>query len=173
MPYDWADRDGTHHLRAWPHRSLPRKGFVWFIALTAVALSLPLLAVVGTVILWGLLPFAALAVGGVWYGMHHSYRSGETHEILRLDAEALHLTRRDPGRPDREWRSNPYWVRPILRPGPVEDYLTLTDGQREVELGAFLTPDERRDLHRDLLRRLAELRQPGTGGPQPPTSAGT
>ena len=46
----------------------------------------------------------------------------------------------------------------ILRRGPVESYLTLTDGKREIELGAFLTPQERRHLHDDLLRRLANLR---------------
>ena len=49
-------------------------------------------------------------------------------------------------------------MRPGLRNGPVEAYLTLSDGQREIELGAFLTPDERRDLCDDLMRRLARLR---------------
>ena len=158
MPHDWT-RDGEADLlRAWPHRSLPKRGFVWFIGLTAVALLLPLLAVLGTAVLWGLLPFAVLAVAGVWYGLQRSYRSGATVEMLRLTPESLHLLRRDPGRADREWTTNPYWVRPMLREGPVEDYLTLTDGQREVELGAFLSPDERRLLHGQLLKRLADLR---------------
>ena len=42
--------------------------------------------------------------------------------------------------------------------GPVEDYLTLTDGMREIELGAFLDSAERRALHDDLGRRLAGLK---------------
>ncbi|MFV0385014.1 DUF2244 domain-containing protein [Paracoccus sp. (in: a-proteobacteria)] len=158
MPYEWTDRPDGAELRAWPFRSLPRKGFVWFIGLTSVGLALPLLAVLGTATLWGLLPFMALAIGGVWYALHRSYRSGETSECLHLTRDRLHLSRRDPGRAAREWTANPYWVRAKLREGPVEDYLTLTDGNREIELGAFLTPEERRDLHHQILRRLADLR---------------
>lgn len=158
MPCEWT-RDGDGWLlRLWPYRSLPQRGFVWFIGVTATALALPLLAVLGTTILWGLLPFAVLVVAAIWYALQRSYRSGQTLEILRLTPDRLHLLRQDPGRADREWSTNPYWVRPMLRDGPVEDYLTLTDGQREVELGAFLSPDERRLLHAQLLRRLADLR---------------
>lgn len=159
MPYEWQGDPGTARLRAWPYRSLPRKGFAWVIGITAVALALPLLAVLGSVVLWGLLPFAALTVFGIWFGLQRSYRSGQTHEELEITPDRLTLIRRDPGRPDRLWQTNPYWVRASLRPGPVEDYLTLTDGQREVELGAFLTPDERRTLHGQILRRLAEMRE--------------
>ncbi|MFV0428969.1 MAG: DUF2244 domain-containing protein [Arachnia sp.] len=158
MPYEWTDGPQGAELRAWPYRSLPRRGFVWFIGVTAALLCLPLLAVLGTAILWGLLPFMAMVVAGIWYALHRSYRSGETCEYLRLDRDRLQLTRDDPGRASREWTANPYWVRAILRDGPVEDYLTLTDGGREVELGAFLTPGERRTLHGQILRRLADLR---------------
>lgn len=159
MPYQWQDHgtDGAE-LVAWPYRSLPRRGFVWFIGVTVALLTMPLIAVLGSAVLWGLLPFMALVVWGIWYALQRSYRSGETREVLRLGPSRLDLTRSDPGRPDRNWQTNPYWVRPILRKGPVEDYLTLTDGQREVELGAFLTPEERRTLHDQLLRRLADLR---------------
>ena len=48
MPYRWTDHDAapersgavSHELVAWPHRSLPRSGFVWFIAATAGLLAL-------------------------------------------------------------------------------------------------------------------------------------
>lgn len=161
MPYEWRDNpDGKPgaQLVAWPFRSLPRKGFVWFIGTTVVLLALPLSAVLGRAVLWGLLPFMALTVGGIWYALQRSYRSGETHEVLTLTPGKLSVTRHDPGQTDRHWETNAYWARPILRKGPVEDYLTLTDGQREIELGAFLTPEERRTLHDQLLRRLADLR---------------
>lgn len=164
MPYHWHDQapdmSGAflHRLTLWPHRSLPKRGFVWFIAATAALLSLPILAVLGTQVLWGLLPFMALTVGGVWVAIQRSYRSGQTHEELVLDGARLEVRRHDPDRPERLWQTNSYWVRPSLREGPVEAYLTLTDGQREIELGAFLTPDERRSLCDELLRRLASVR---------------
>ena len=164
MPYKWTDtapEDSgavSYHLLLWPHRSLPLKGFVWFISATAILLVLPVLGTLGRNALWGLLPFQLLAITAIWYALQRSYRSGHTREELRLTTQRLHLRRSDPGQPDREWSANSYWVRVNLRPGPVEDYLTLSDGDREVELGAFLTPPERRDLQLELQQRLARLR---------------
>lgn len=160
MPYEWRktdDNDMSAMLVLWPFRSLPRKGFVWFIGVTAGLLMFPLLAVLGNAALWGVLPFMLVTIWGVWHALQRSYRSGETREVLTLTRDRLSLIRSDPGRSDRQWATNPYWVRPLLRKGPVEDYLTLTDGRREIELGAFLTPEERRSLHDQLLRRLADL----------------
>ena len=164
MPYEWNDTapDDTgaasYRLRLWPYQSLPPRGFVWFIGLTAGFMALPVLAMLGTAVLWGLLPFLLLVIGGVWFAIQHSYRRGEMAEELLLDRRTAQVIRHDPGGGLREWTTNSYWLRPILRRGPVESYLTLTDGQREIELGAFLTPQERRHLHDDLLRRLASLR---------------
>ncbi|WP_423209344.1 DUF2244 domain-containing protein [Paracoccus yeei] len=141
----------------WPHRSLPARGFAWAIGLAAAGLALPLVALVGTAVLWGLLPFAGLAVWGLWAAMRRSYRG--PREALELARDRLRLVRSDPGRADRIWQTNPYWVRVALRTGgPVEDYLTLTDGRREVELAAFLSPEERVALKDDLERRLGALR---------------
>lgn len=170
MPYRWTHPDispaGTHvppqpvALELWPYRSLPRQGFVWVIGLTAGALALPMIALVGTGVLWGLLPFVLLIIWLLWTAIERSYRTGTTHETLLLSWDALVLTRQDPGREDRIWRTNPYWVRIKLREdGPVEDYLTLTDGQREIELGRFLSPEERQSLRKELGQELARLHE--------------
>ena len=42
--------------------------------------------------------------------------------------------------------------------GPVDNYLTLKGGGREIELGAFLSPEERADLHDQILTLLARCR---------------
>lgn len=163
MPYAWQnmapEESGAFSCRLtlWPHRSLSSRGFAWVIGLTATGLALPLLALVGTSVLWGLLPFAGLAVWGLWRAIQRSYDTPQ--EVMLLSRDRLELTRRDPRRPDRNWQTNPYWVRVSLRrDGPVEDYLVLTDGRREVELGAFLAPEERVALRDDLDRRLTRLR---------------
>ena len=42
--------------------------------------------------------------------------------------------------------------------GPIPHYITLKGAGREVELGAFLSEEERVALHDDLRKRLGELR---------------
>ena len=163
MPYDWHVRDdGSRHLVVWRHRSLSPAGFAWAIGAAAVALSLPMIAMVGSAVMWGLLPFAAAALAALWWAVQHGWRGGGPREDMTLERAALELTRHDPGRSPRRWRANPFWVRAALRrDGPVESYLTLTDGVREVELGAFLSADERRQLHAEIVAALGDIRAPG------------
>ena len=66
MPYRWDDdAPGVRRLTIWPHRSLPRSGFAWVIGLAAAGLALPILSMLGRTALWGLLPFAGVAVAGL------------------------------------------------------------------------------------------------------------
>lgn len=163
MPYAWQPDapDGTRRLLIWRHRSLTPQGFVWVMGMTAAALTLPLLAVVGSVVMWGLLPFAVAALAGLWFAVQRDWKGGGPVEEVALTPAVMSVTRRDPGRTDRHWEGNPYWIRLSLRPdGPVEDYLTLSDGRREIELGAFLSPEERRGLQADLSAALARIGRP-------------
>lgn len=166
MPYRWEKRDsGTLVLRVWPHRSLTPRGHAGFVATTAVLLAVPLLAVFGSPALWGLLPFVLAALAGVMLALAHSNRrrGGISEELVLTEGQAR-LRRRDPGRADRLWQANPYWIRVVLRAdGPVEDYLTLAgDNPREVELGAFLSPEERARLAAELREVLGQFRRPET-----------
>lgn len=153
----------VEELRLWPHRSLTARGFVWFIGITATALSLPLMAVLGSVVLWGILPFILLVLWGVWYGIRRNQTDLSLHEVLILAEDRIALTRHNPRRPSQHWEANPYWVELCLHPsrGPVENYLTLRGSDREVEIGSFLSPDERLSLHADLQNRLNRMRRSG------------
>ncbi len=131
------------------------KGFAWFIGTTAALLSLPLLAVIGSPMVWILLAFMFVAVGGVWRALMANRAGRQIHEELTLSPDRVHLEHRVPGHPTRTWDAFPNWVTAHLsREGPVEDYLTLRGGGREVELGAFLTPAERKELHAELKRLI-------------------
>lgn len=140
------------HLILTPYKSLTPEGFVWFIAVTAGLISLPLLGILGTSVFWALLPFIVVAVWGIWTALHRSWRDMELAETVMIWDDLIRVERTDPRRPPRDWEANPYWVRMKLHPkgGPVPNYLTLQGGPREVELGAFLTPLERVEL-KDLL----------------------
>lgn len=146
-------------LVLWPNRSLPVRGFVGFIGVTCALIALPLLGVLGTPVLWGVLPFFVLAVGGVWLALRRSYHDGRLTEEFTLWSDRVTLVRTSPRGQSQEWEANPYWVRVALREtgGPVENYLTLKGGGREVEIGAFLSPDERLGLRATLERALTRV----------------
>ena len=162
MPYQWLPPSAAGaRLHLWPYRSLPRRGFVWFVGGTAALITMPLLPVIGTKVLWGLLPFLVLAIAALWWGLQKSYRDGEILEDLELAPDHMRLTRHGPGKRLQSWEANPYWVRVTrhVRGGPVPHYLTLSGGPREVEIGAFLTPEERLQLEKELRAHLRACAQ--------------
>lgn len=165
MPYEWiktAPEDSGavfHEAHLWPYRSLPKRGFVWFIGGTAILLMVPLLAVIGSPVLWGLLPFLLGVIWALWWALGRSYRDGELLEVLRLGPGLATLDRHQPDGTTLHWEANPYWVRARLHAtGPVPSYLTLKGEGREVELGPFLTPEERRQLAAEVSAHLSDLR---------------
>lgn len=161
MPYRWTSPDtASRCLTLTPHRAMGPRGFAAFIALTALLLAVPLLALTGQPALWFVLAFAVPAVWGIWSALRRNQRDLTLSETLTLTRDEARLTRRAPDGSEQVWTANPYWVRVTLYPteGPVPDYLTLRGNDREVELGAFLAPDERRALAGELREELARLR---------------
>jgi uncharacterized membrane protein len=156
MPYEWSTpprgADPDISLSLWPHRSLPRRGFAAFVLGTFTLITIPLYPLLGTVVLWGLLPFMLAAVGGIWWALEHSYRSARLTEELVISPDEVHLTRTNPRGDVQEWDCNRYWARVQMHPkgGPVEHYITLKGSDREVEIGAFLSEDERKALYGEL-----------------------
>jgi len=162
MPYRWtpATPDKPAELRLWPHRSLPRGGLVAFIAITASLMALPLLANLGAPSLWVILGFALAALAAVWAALNRNLRDRQILETLTLTADRITLTHQRRNAPALTWQANPFWLRVTLYPtdGPVPHYLTLAAEGREVELGRFLTPEERQALASDLHSALATAR---------------
>ncbi|AXI54062.1 DUF2244 domain-containing protein [Sulfitobacter sp. JL08] len=163
MPYKWKTPPApksASELQLWPHQSLPPKGFAAFIGATFVLIMIPLFPLIGSVVLWGVLPFLLLAVGGVWLALERSHRNAQILEVLTLSGETAHLVRHNPRGPAQEWDCNIYWAQVEMhkKDGPVPHYVTLRGEGREVEIGAFLSEEERISLYDDLLRGLAQTR---------------
>lgn len=162
MPYVLTRDDNPirAHLRLWPHNALNPRGFAMVIGMTAATLAMPLIAVLGSKVLWGLLPFAAAALWGLWFALDRNWRDRRILEEMHLTRARVTLTRTNPRGPEQCWEADPHWIalRLIPRGGPVENYLTLTGGGRAVELGAFLMPVERLRLHDDLAEVLLRLK---------------
>ena len=158
-PFTRADAP-VWSVTLWPHRSLKPDGFRTLMWGSAAAMSLPILALAGTPAALALAPYALLALFALWLFFKMNYRSARLTEELRLWPDAIAVERRDPAGRVRRWAANPYWVDiDIADTKAVERYLTLRGAGRRIELGAFLTPDERAALAEELRTRIAGLRR--------------
>lgn len=163
MPYTLHHDSPSHaSLRLWPHNMLGSRGFVVVISSSALALALPMLALLGSPALWGLLPFAGLVLGGLWFALARNWRDRRIVEQMQISRETVYLRHVSAAGTVQEWRAELPWVTLTLTPqgGPVPYYLTLGGGGREVELGVFLTPEERVALHEALSSLMMRLRSP-------------
>lgn len=157
MPHHWT-KDQPTVLTLWPHRSLPRRGFAAIILMAFGLGTIPLYGLLGTVFLWGILPFILLMVGALWYGLERSYKDGDILEELRLKGSDLVLSHRPARGETKTWAANVYWIRAEMHVsgGPVPNYVTLTGNGRKVEIGSFLSEDERKILFVELTDFLRE-----------------
>jgi len=146
-----------YRVLLYPHRSLPAGGFVWFMAATSFLIAIPLLPLIGTPALWGLLPFLVATIALLWFFIMRSYKSGQLVEEISVWSDHMTLARANPDGSRQDWQANPYWVEVVSHDTPLPNYLTLRGGPREVELGAFLTPDERLSLKEELDDKLRFL----------------
>ena len=157
-PFTRAD-EPVWTVTLWPHRSLSPEGFrnlMWF---SAAAMALPIVALIGTPAAPALAPYAALALFALWIFFRVNYRRARLTEELRLWPDVIAVERREPRGDVRRWSANPYWVQVQIRQdAPLENYLTLRGDGREIELGAFLSPEERVALKDDLERALGHAR---------------
>ncbi|WP_425098937.1 DUF2244 domain-containing protein [Tropicibacter sp. S64] len=161
MPHTWTETSSqSAELRAWPHNSLSPEGFSAMILSFFLFASIPLYGLLGTVLLWGLLPFMLAATAALYYALRRNAKDRDILEVLTITQDSTRLTRTNPKGDLQEWQCNSYWVEPKMHPtgGPVPNYVTLKGGGREVEVGAFLSEDERKALYgelHDMLRRIA------------------
>lgn len=141
-----------------PHRSLPRWGFVLLMISTAIAL-----AAIGlsfwSLGAWPVAGFCGLEVFLVWGAFELNYRSGRLLETVRLDDKTLRIDRIAPNGRSRYWTFEPGWVRVAIEPENAEtNRLVLSSHGRRLQIGAFMTNDERSDLANALNDALVRWR---------------
>ena len=163
MPYDIREDIKDTQIKiieVWPYNSLKPKGFVLFLGSTFVLISLPLFNVLGTTVFWGLIPFLLVAFTGVWFALRRSLNDRQILEQLTLSKEEITLIRQNPTGEHKRWVCSTYWAKLKIyeTEGPVTKYITLTGNGREVELGAFLSEDERTTLYGELEQLLDDYK---------------
>ncbi|MEM8790888.1 MAG: DUF2244 domain-containing protein [Pseudomonadota bacterium] len=150
---EWRERQDCPIYQAtiWPNRSMGPKLRRNMLCFAAAGFSVPLIPALGTPVFWGLLPFLGLALGCLWFGFRMSDRSGRLHEVLTIWRDEMRVERFEPRGDVLRWAADPFRVRVQLHEDArPENYLTLTGGSREIELGAFLSPWERLELKEEV-----------------------
>ncbi|MEM8977489.1 MAG: DUF2244 domain-containing protein, partial [Pseudomonadota bacterium] len=147
-------------VQLWPHQSLSPHGFVVFVGLTAIFLAIPLVGLLGTPALWWVLFPFVLTLAALWMSLRKNWNDRRIVEELSIWPDRIELVRQSHRHPTQRWAANPMWVRVALHEnvGPVPYYVTLTGAGREVEIGSFLSEDERKSLYSDLNETLRKLR---------------
>jgi uncharacterized membrane protein len=123
-----------------------------FIVLIWAFMLIPMIPLIGTGPFWGILPFFLITLFLLYALMKKNYKDGSLVEELSIWSDLIVVRRTEPNNSIKHWEANPYWSTIHLYDdeGPVEKYLTLKGNGREIELGSFLSPDERKSLHREL-----------------------
>ena len=139
-----------------PHESLPARGMAAFVLATFTLILLPAFTLLGTPLLWIMLPFLLLAVWAIYFALQRNHKQLQITEALTLTEDTAQLVRTNPNHDTQTWECNRYWahVAKYDNQGPVPHYVTLKGKGREVEIGAFLSEEERLALYDDLVRIL-------------------
>lgn len=144
-------------IAIWPHRSMSRGGFAWVMIGATLAASLPLFALLGAAAFWFVGGFLGLDLLLLFGLIQATYAQARVHETFELWPDRLRVTRTERNGDVKVWEANPHWVRVALHSTRrIEGYLVLSAYGQDVELGAFLTPPERRELADAIRRGLAD-----------------
>ncbi|HEV3175402.1 MAG TPA: DUF2244 domain-containing protein [Stellaceae bacterium] len=129
----------------YPHRSLPPQGFMLLMLVLSVV---SFAAGVSFVLLgaWPILGYFGLDVLLVYLAFRASYRSARMHEWVRLTEDTLTVERVGQRGERRRWQFQPFWLRVVLEERNETNRLVLTSHGRELVVGGFLAPAERRNL---------------------------
>ncbi len=142
-----------------PQQSLSPRGFFLFMAvLCFVSFSAGIMFVLAGA--WPVYGFFGIDIALVYAAFRFSYRRTRIYETVRLTDEHLTVERINPGRKRKRWEFQTYWLRvEIDDPPRADSKLTLATHGNRLEIGAFLTADEKLDLAQSL--RVALDRQIG------------
>jgi len=148
-----------YEVTLWPYRSLSSKGFVTTILILCLGFMVPLTAFFGTPIFWAVLLPIILSVWGLWTAIQRTNKDATLTESLKIWPDLVAVYRKNPRDEDQFWHAHPSFARVHIRKDfEIENYVTLTGGNREIELGSFLTAEERLTLYEELDRQLYQAK---------------
>lgn len=148
----------------YPHRSLGPNGFLVLMGvLCTCSFAVGLVFVLSGA--WPVIGFLGIDVLVVYVAFRMNYRAARAYETVRLSPSALEITQVDAAGRGRRLTFQPHWLAVDIDDPPRRDSrLTLRSHGRRLEIGRFLTPQEKLELAQALRRALDEARRPMPAG---------
>ena len=142
-----------------PHRSLSPVGFRMLMAAIAAAL-LGVGAVFFAAGAWPVIGFCGLELALVYLFFQLNFRDLRRYETIRLTDAALEVRRVAPDGSAELVSFQPYWLKVTVENSPGRSSrLVLSSHGRALDVGSFLSPEEREDLARALGDALGRRRR--------------
>ncbi|MEM9123262.1 MAG: DUF2244 domain-containing protein, partial [Pseudomonadota bacterium] len=141
-----------------PNRSLSPLAFRLLIGLTA-----GVVVVGGTAFLligaWPVFGFLGVELALLYGALQISFRSSRLTEEVQVSHSAIEVRRLWPNGREQSWTSNPHWSRVSMteteRAGVI---VRVSEGDKSIRLGSFLSPDERREFGKAFKEAVATAR---------------
>ena len=144
-----------------PNASLSPRGFFLLMAFIGL-ISFCAGIAFATIGAWPVFGFFGIDILLVYFAFKLNYRDAKRYETIRLTEKALTVERFTPSGRRERWRFQPYWLKVEVEDDPVPgSTVTLRSHGRIVEVGSFLSPEEKLDFANALRIELAKLRTDG------------
>ena len=146
-----------------PHRALSRRGLRIVIVGVAILASIPsiIFFALGA---WPIIGFMGLDVLAIWWALSASTRDGRRREAVALWPERLIIIAISPNGYEVKTEFHPMHARLIVARDFEErtTRLTLRERETELEIGSFLSAEEKGSFARAFGTALRRARQPGS-----------
>ena len=147
-------------MRLAPNRSLDSNGTKIVFLLIACGFLLPIIPFIGSPIGTTLTIFSGLTFYLFLIMLQRNFQQGNTFEEIFISKSKIVVVHQEKNKKQKTWEGNPYWTKVTLdiNNPKLKNYLTLAGKGRHIELGAFLSPDERIQLRDKIQNALAKAK---------------
>tara|TARA_X000001036_G_scaffold168757_1_gene159734 strand:- start:192 stop:695 length:504 start_codon:yes stop_codon:yes gene_type:complete len=147
-------------MKLMPNRSLSSEGTLVVFIILAIGLVIPIIPFLGSEIGITLTLFSGFTFYLFLFFLGKSFQSGQLYEEIWISSEKIEITHKEKNKKKLTWEGNPFWTKVIMedKVNKVENYLTIREKGRHIELGAFLSPEERIDLKSEIQNALAKAK---------------
>ena len=145
-------------MRLVPNRSLDSYGTKLVFLVIACGFLLPIIPFIGSPIGVTLTIFSGLTFYLFLTLLQKNFQQGSTFEEILISKRKIKVVHQEKNKEQLTWECNPYWTKVHLdiNNPRLKNYLTLAGKGKHIELGAFLSPDERLELRDKIQNALAK-----------------